>query len=69
MKRSLGIWVSSWEVIIKAYNLKEDIKQKSVSSLQKLCYQFLMRNVLIFSSGTHVGKSLPEYYSEAIKIY
>ena len=31
MNRSLGITVSSWEIIIKAWNLKEDLKQKRVS--------------------------------------
>ena len=67
MNRSLGVAVSSWEVIIKACNLKEDLKQKSVSSLQKWCYRFLTRNLLTFRSGTHVGQSLPEHYPEAMK--
>ena len=67
MNRSFGIAVSSWEVIIKACNLKEDLKQKSVSSLQKWYYRFLMRILLVFLSGTHDGLSLPEYYPEAMK--
>ena len=67
MNRSLGVAVSSWEVIIKACNLKEDLKQKSVSPLQKWCYRFLTRNLLTFRSSTHVGQSLPEHYPEAMK--
>ena len=65
MNRLLGIVVSSWEVIIKACNLKK-LKQKRVSSIQKWCHRCQTRN-LTFCSSTNVGQSLPEYYPEAMK--
>ena len=67
MNKSLGITVSSWEVVIKVCNLKEDLKQKSVSLLQKWCFRILTRNLFTLRSDTNVRQSLPEYYPEAMK--
>ena len=41
MNRSLGISVSSWEVIIKACSLNNTLKFKKIKNLQKWCYKFL----------------------------
>ena len=41
MNRSLGISVSSWEVIIKACSLNNTLKFKNIKNLQKWCYKFL----------------------------
>ena len=41
MNRSLGISVSSWEVIIKACSLNNTLKFKNIKNLQKWCYKLL----------------------------
>ena len=41
INRSLGISVSSWEVIIKACSLNNTLKFKNIKNLQKWCYKFL----------------------------
>ena len=41
MNRSLGISVSSWEVIIKACSLNNTLKFKNIKNLQKWCYKIL----------------------------
>ena len=41
INRSLGISVSSWEVIIKACSLNNTLKLKNIKNLQKWCYEFL----------------------------
>ena len=41
INRSLGISVSSWEVIIKACSLNNTIKFKNIINLQKWCYKIL----------------------------
>ena len=41
MNRSLGISVSSWELIIKACNLNNTLKFKNIKNLQKWCYKIL----------------------------
>ena len=41
MNRSLGISVSSWELIIKACSLKNTLKFKNIKNLQKWCYKIL----------------------------
>ena len=41
INRSLGISVSSWELIIKACSLKNTLKFKNIKNLQKWCYEFL----------------------------
>ena len=41
INRSLGVSVSSWEVIIKACSLNNTLKFKNIKNLQKLCYEFL----------------------------
>ena len=64
MNQSLGIPVTSWEVIIKACSLDESLK--NVNTLQNLCYRFLKRNILSFRSGTHDDQKLPESYPELI---
>ena len=67
MNRTLGIAVTSWEVIIKACSLDESLKLKNVNTLQNWCYRFLKRNMLNFRSCTHVGQKLPESYPELIR--
>ena len=67
MNRSLGIAVTSWEVIIKACSFDESLKLKNVNTLQNWCYRFLKRNMLTFRSGTHVGQKLSESYPELIR--
>ena len=67
MNRSLGIAVTSWEVIIKDCSLDESLKLKNVNTQQNWCYKFLKRNMLIFRSGTHVGQKLSESYPELIR--
>ena len=67
MNRSLDNAVTSWEVIIKACSLDENLKQKNVNTLQNWCCRFLKRNMLTFRSGTHVGQKLPEPYPELIR--
>ena len=41
MNRSLGISVSSWELIIKACSLNNALKFKNIKNLQKWCYKIL----------------------------
>ena len=41
MNRSLGISVSSWELIIKACSLNNTLKFKNIKNLQKWCYKIL----------------------------
>ena len=41
INRSLGISVSSWEVIIKACSLNNILKFKNIKNLQKWYYKFL----------------------------
>ena len=41
INRSLGISVSSWELIIKACSLNNTLKFKSIKNLQKWCYKIL----------------------------
>ena len=41
MNLSLGIFVSSWEVIIKACSLNNTLKFKNIKNLQKWYYKFL----------------------------
>ena len=64
MNRKLGIAVTSWEVIVKACSMKEELKKSSLSALQKWCYRLLVRYHLTFRAGTHVGQELPENYRE-----
>ena len=40
INKSLGISVSSWEVIIKACSLNNTLKFKNIKNLQKWCYKF-----------------------------
>ena len=40
INRSLGISVSSWELIIKACSLINTLKFKNIKNLQKWCYKF-----------------------------
>ena len=64
MNRKLGITVTSWEVILKALTIKEELKNKSLSALQKWCYRLLVRNHLTFGVGTHIGQEHSENYKE-----
>ena len=64
MNRKLGITVTSWEVIFKASTIKEGLKKKSLSALQKWCYRLLVRNHLTFRVGTHIGQEHSENYRE-----
>ena len=41
MNRSLGISVSSWELIIKACSLNNTLKFKNIKNLQKWFYKIL----------------------------
>ena len=41
MNRSLGISVSSWELIIKTCSLNNTLKFKNIKNLQKWCYKIL----------------------------
>ena len=41
INRSLGISVSSWELIIKECSLNNTLKFKSIKNLQKWCYKIL----------------------------
>ena len=41
INRSLGISVSSWELIIKACSLNNTLKFKNIKNLQKWCYKIL----------------------------
>ena len=64
MNRKLGITVTSWEVTVKAFTSKEELKKKSLSALQKWCYQLLVRNHVIFRTGTHIGQEHSKNYKE-----
>ena len=41
INRSLGISVSSWELIIKYCSLNNTLKFKNIKNLQKWCYKIL----------------------------
>ena len=41
INRSLGISVSSWELIIKACSLNNTLKFKNIKNSQKWCYKIL----------------------------
>ena len=69
MNRSLGVSISSWEVIIKACSLKPELNQKSIGILKKWWYKFLKRHFLTFRAGTHIGQKLPDSYSEKMRIF
>ena len=64
MNQSLGIPVTSWEVVMKACSLDESLKNDN--TLQNLCYRFLKRSILAFRSGTYAIQKLPESYPELI---
>ena len=40
MNRKLGIAVTSWEVIVKAWSMKEELKKSRLSALQKYVIGF-----------------------------
>ena len=54
MNRSIGIPVTSWEVTIKPCSLEESLKIK-IQYTTKLVLNFLKRDMLNFSLGTHFG--------------
>ena len=64
MKRKIGIAVASWEDMVKAWSLNEELKKRSMNPHQKWRYRLLVRNHLIISAGTHIGQELPENYRE-----
>ena len=64
MNRKLGITVASWEVIGKSSTIKEELKKKRLSALQKWCNRLLVRNHLTFRVGTHIGQEHSENYKQ-----
>ena len=46
INRSLGISVSSWELIIKACSINNTLKFKNIKNLQKWCYEFLTKLII-----------------------
>ena len=64
MNRKLRITVTLWEVIVKASTIKEKLKRKSLSALQKWCHRLLVRNHLTFRVVTHIDQEHSENYKE-----
>ena len=62
MNRSLRVSISSCKVIIKACSLKPELKQKSIGTLKKWCYNFLKRHLLIFYAVIQALQIIPYSY-------
>ena len=58
MNKKIGIAITSWEVIVKARSLNEELKKRSMNAHQKWCYRLLVRSHLTFRASTHVGQEL-----------
>ena len=62
MNWSLGVSISSWEVIIKACNLNTELKQKKIGTLKKWCYNFLKIHLLTFDEGIDVHQIFLDFF-------